>query len=219
MVTLVRNKGFTLVEILIAISILAIVLTTIYAAYTGTLRIVRDTGYSDDIYSMARVTLKRMTDDLESVCSYKESFKFFSSQNQFDDQRFTDISFLSSAHVSFDDTPSAGNARIGYYIRKEFDKEEYALFREDELFRGEEGKFTDSHGDKGYIICNHIQSVTYTFYDSNGNEYETWNSDSDTTKNKAPALVSIQLNLTNPDDKDNPYRFMTTARIPMAGKQ
>lgn len=215
--TPVRNKGFTLLEILIAISILAIVLTTVYAAYTGTLRIVRDTEYGDDIYSMARVTLKRMTDDLESICTYKESFKFFSSENQFDNQKFTDISFLSSAHVSFDDTPSVGNARIGYYIRKESDKEEYALIRRDELYRGEEGGFTDSDENKGYIICDHIQSVTYTFYDAKGNEYETWDSGSDTTKDKAPTLVSIDLNLINPDDKDNPYRFMTTVRIPMAG--
>lgn len=212
-----RNKGFTLAEILIAISILTIVLTTVYAAYTGTLRIVRDTEYGDDIYSMARVTLKRMTDDLESICTYKESFKFFSSENQFDNQKFTDISFLSSAHVSFDDTPSAGSARIGYLIRKGSDEDEYVLIRKDELFRGEEGEFTDSARDKGYIICDHIQSVTYTFYDGKGNEYETWNSASDTTKDKAPALVSIHLNLTNPDDKDNPYRFMTTVRIPMTG--
>ena len=212
-----RNKGFTLLEILIAISILAIVLTTVYAAYTGTLRIVRDTEYGDDIYSMARVTLKRMTDDLESTCTYKESFKFFSFQNQFDDQKFTDISFLSSAHVSFDDTPSAGNARIGYIIREEPDKEKYVLTRRDELFRGEEEKLTDSDGNKGYIICDYVQSVTYTFYDEKGNEYETWDSGSDTTKDKAPVLVSIHLNLTNPDDKDNPYRFMTTVRIPTAG--
>jgi general secretion pathway protein J len=213
----VRNRGFTLIEILIAISILAIVLTTVYAAYTGTLRVVRDTEYGDDIYSMARVTLKRMTDDLESICTYKDAFKFFSFQNQFDDQKFTDISFLSSAHVSFDDIPSAGNARIGYFIREESDKENYLLIRRDELFRGEEGEFTDSEGDEGYIICDHIQSVTYTFYDGKGNEYESWDSGSDTTKDKAPTLVSIHLNMINPDDKDNPYRFMTTVRIPMAG--
>jgi prepilin-type N-terminal cleavage/methylation domain-containing protein len=215
----VRNKGFTLIEILIAISILAIVLTTVYAAYTGTLRIVRDTEYGDDIYSMARVTLKRMTDDLESICTYKDSFKFFSFEKQFDDQKFTDISFLSSAHVSFDDTPSAGNARIGYFIRKGSDKEDYVLIRRDELYRAEEGGFNDSNSDsdKGYIICDHIQSIAYTFYDGNGNEYETWDSGSDTTKDKAPTLVSIHLNLKNPDDKDNPYRFMTTVRIPMAG--
>ncbi|MBN2515382.1 MAG: prepilin-type N-terminal cleavage/methylation domain-containing protein [Deltaproteobacteria bacterium] len=212
-----RNRGFTLVEILIAISILAIVLTTIYAAYTGTLRIVRDTEYGDDIYSMARVTLKRMTDDLESICTHKKSFKFFSFQNQFDDQKFTDISFLSSAHVSFDDTPSTGNASIGYFIREGSDKETYVLIRRDERFRGEEGEFTDTDRDKGYIICDHIQSVTYTFYDGKGNEYETWDSGSDTTRDKAPTMVSIHLDLTNPDDRDNPYRFMTTVRIPMAG--
>jgi prepilin-type N-terminal cleavage/methylation domain-containing protein len=70
------KNGFTLVEILIAIFILTTVLTTIYAAYTGTFRIVKDTQYTDDIYSMARRAMKRMTVDLESVCSYRDSFKF-----------------------------------------------------------------------------------------------------------------------------------------------
>ena len=36
------NKGFTLIEILIAVLILGIVLTTVYASYTGTFRIVQE---------------------------------------------------------------------------------------------------------------------------------------------------------------------------------
>jgi len=36
-----KRNGFTLIEILIAIFILATVLTTVYAAYTGTFRIER----------------------------------------------------------------------------------------------------------------------------------------------------------------------------------
>jgi prepilin-type N-terminal cleavage/methylation domain-containing protein len=73
-----EKNGFTLIEILIAILILGTVLTTVYAAYTGTLRIVKDTGYEDDIYSMARVTMKRITENLESICKYDGSFKFIS---------------------------------------------------------------------------------------------------------------------------------------------
>jgi prepilin-type N-terminal cleavage/methylation domain-containing protein len=40
-----RNKGFTLIEILLAIFILGIVLSTVYVSYTGTFRIIRETEY------------------------------------------------------------------------------------------------------------------------------------------------------------------------------
>lgn len=37
-----KIKGFTLVEILVAVLILSIVLSTVYVAYTGTFRLVRE---------------------------------------------------------------------------------------------------------------------------------------------------------------------------------
>ena len=95
-----RQNGFTLIEILIAIFILAIVLSTVYASYTGTFRIVKDTEYGDDIYSMARSTMERMITDLESVCKYRDSFRFISKRNESFQREFMNLSFLSSAHLT-----------------------------------------------------------------------------------------------------------------------
>ena len=212
-----RQNGFTLIEILIAILILGTVLTTIYAAYTGTLRIVKDTGYEDDIYSMARVTMKRMTEDLESICKYDGSLKFISEKRDINDKEFTEISFLSSAHLNFTDGNSSGLAFINYFVEENSEKDGYILIRKDVLHKGEE-EDEEIERSGGFILCDKLQSLSYTFFDGKGEEQETWDSDSEAQKGKAPALISIHLEFTNPDDEENPYRFMTKMFLPMAKK-
>ena len=212
-----RQNGFTLIEILIAILILGTVLTTIYAAYTGTLRIVKDTGYEDDIYSMARVTMKRMTEDLESICKYDGSLKFISEKRDINDKEFTEISFLSSAHLNFTDGNSSGLAFINYFVEENSEKDGYILIRKDVLHKGEE-EDEEIERSGGFILCDKLQSLSYTFFDGKGEEQETWDSDSEAQKGKAPALISIHLEFTNPDDEENPYRFMTKVFLPVNKK-
>jgi len=92
------------------------------------------------------------------------------------------------------------------------------LKRNDELYRdkAEEAEEEESRAG-GYILCEGLQSLTYTFYDNSGEEYDSWDSESDlkTQNGKAPTVVSIQMNFTNPDDKDRPYRFMTKVFLPV----
>jgi prepilin-type N-terminal cleavage/methylation domain-containing protein len=68
-----KRSGFTLVEILLAVFIFAIVLSIIYTSYTATFRIIDETEYQADVYRMARVTLERLYEDLESVYAAKSS--------------------------------------------------------------------------------------------------------------------------------------------------
>jgi len=211
------KNGFTLIEILIAIFILATVLTTVYAAYTGTFRIVKDTEYADDIYSMARTAMNRMAKDIESVCIYRSSFKFASGEIEKED--FMELSFLSSAHLNFYDERSSGIAAISYLVVEDDEKDGCVLKRKDELYRNKlENAEEEASRKGGYTLCDRLQSLTYKFYDRAGEEYDSWNSESDSKaqNGKAPAVVSIQMAFMNPDDKDRPYRFMTKVFLPVA---
>ena len=214
-----KRNGFTLIEILIAIFILATVLTTVYAAYTGTFRIVKDTRRGDNIYSMARTAMNRMTKDMESVCSRKGSFKFAS--GEIEKEGFMELSFLSSAHLNFYDEKSSGIAVISYFVMEGDEKESCILKRKDELYWDKtEGAEEEVSRERGYILCEGLQSLIYNFYDSSGEEYDFWNSESDSKaqNDKLPSVVSIQMDFINPDDKDRPYRFMTKVFLPMAEK-
>lgn len=209
-----KRKGFTLIEILIAIFILAIVLSTVYASYTGTFRIVRDTEYGDDIYSMARSTMEKMITDLEAVCKYSDSFRFISFRNEFFQREFMNLSFLSSAHLNLDDENLSGIADISYDVEEDSEKDGYIIVRRDELNKNREEE-PEKRG-KGYILCDRLQSLTYKFYDSKGQEYDMWDSGSDAQKDKAPSVVAVYLDFINPDKEDSPYKFMTKIFLPVA---
>ena len=216
-IQILKRNGFTLIEILIAIFILATVLTTVYAAYTGTFRIAKDTRLGDNIYSMARTAINRMTKDLESVCGYRNSFKFASTKSE----DVMELSFLSSAHLNFYDEKSSGIAIINYVVMEGDEKESRILKRKDELYRNQPEKAEKEVSmDGGYILCKGLQSLTYKFYDNSGEEYDSWDSHSDleSQKDKAPAVISIQMDFINPDNRDRPYRFMTKVFLPMAGR-
>jgi len=68
----------------------------------------------------------------------------------------------------------------------------------------------------GFLICKNIDSWNLRFYDSTGNELESWDSLSLTEqKDKAPVAVKIELALVNLNDKEKPYKFMTKVFLPV----
>jgi general secretion pathway protein J len=211
------SRGFTLLEILLAIFILSVVLTTIYTSYTGTLRLFSATRYDDDIYGMARSTMKRMVADLESICTYEESFIFISEGNEFNVEEFTNLTFLTSAHLDFFDEGSAGIAMVRYYVvEEEGEGGGFVLKRSDVLYRGDEEEEREGFG---FVLCDRLKSVKYKFYDGKGGEFDAWSSSSALAPEKdgAPALIAINLEFVNPEDSDRPYRFRTEVFLPMAG--
>ena len=71
---------------------------------------------------------------------------------------------------------------------------------------------------QGFVICEGLYSVTYKFTDSSGQGHDSWDSIAGATgeKNKMPTMVSIELKLVNPQDKERPYRFVTKVFLPAA---
>ncbi len=61
-----RLKGFTLLEILMAIAIFALVMGLAYGSYNATFHIINGAGSQAEIYSKARTTMERLQEDLES---------------------------------------------------------------------------------------------------------------------------------------------------------
>lgn len=213
------EAGFTLLEIILAIFILAIVMSTVYASYTGTLKIVEETRSSDYIYSMARNTMKRIIADMESISPYNGAFRFVSEENDMGDEDFTDLTFLTSAHLDFFDENSSGTALVSYYVEEDGDKKGYLLKRNDILYRGGKEEDEESMKKSGFVLCDSLKSVKYLFYDSGGEEYEEWDTASTIKPGSdgAPLLISVELVFVNPKDAEHPFRFTTSVFVPMAG--
>ena len=209
-----RENGFTLIEILLAIFILGIVLSTVYASYTGTFRIIRETEYDAEIYGMARSALDRMVRDLQSATPWRGAFAFRTQPYSLHDREFVRLTFRAAAHVAFSEQEVAGGITvIEYGIDEDTEKESFSLSRSDSLYR-DPAKEEPAPG--GYLLCDRVEALTYLFTDEAGKEYDSWNSggENPAQKNRAPSGVLIRLSLVNPANKERPYRFMTRVRIP-----
>lgn len=201
------RRGFTLIEILVAIAVMAVVLSTIYTSYITTMRIVRSLEYGDQIYYMARITLERMILDMQSSCKEKDSFEFVTRKDPAGKYPLKDVSFLSRAHLDFSGQgDSMAVAQISYEIEDDPDSGGFSIIRRDVLRQGE-----GSSGGEGHILCKRLQFVNLRFYDADGREYPLWDSRTgpEAQRNKFPASILIEINFINPDDVANPYKFMT----------
>jgi prepilin-type N-terminal cleavage/methylation domain-containing protein len=209
------RKGFTLIEILIAVLILGIVLSTVYVSYTGTFRIIHDTRYDAEVYSLARAALDRMARDLQSAAPWRGGFTFTTKTQTLGNREFLHLSFRSAAHIAFSDKEAReGIALIGYGVEEGAEKAGYILTRSDSLYQ-EPGK--DPSTGKGWLLCDGIDSVSYLFFDEAGKEYMSWNSEGDVPaqKKRMPAAILIRLSFVNDTDRERPLVFTTRIRLPL----
>jgi len=194
----VNQKGFTLMEILIAMFILTIVMSIIYASYTTTFRNIEETEYQAEIYDMTRTVMARISEDLESAYIYvvpenpntdnaniPASF-FKGNESTFSGRSADSVSFSSRAHLDFkEDGENTGRANIAYYTKESDDNETLILYRSDSA----EFEEAIQDGEGGLILCEDLYSVDFQFYDTDGEEYETWDSTDESFKNVMPVMV------------------------------
>jgi general secretion pathway protein J len=213
-----KEGGFTLIEILIAVFILGVVLSTVYAAYTATFRMVKTSEYENDIYNMGRTTLARMTQDFNAAVPYGGKFEWTTRRTAFGGREFPRLFFTSNINLDlYDQANPAGVSTIDYFVDEDAQTEGFVLFRSEAIRRDKNPDDIRELRKNAFPVCNRIHSVVYTFYDARGKDYEAWDSteDSDVQKNRAPAIVAVELNLVNPGNEDRPYKFLTKMYLPV----
>jgi general secretion pathway protein J len=221
-----NRRGFTLLEILLAMFIFTIVLSTLYTAYTGTFRNVDETESQADIYRMARIALERITEDLESAYmppsavgltteeKPPQSAAFVGETALISDRSADTLLFLSRAHLVFDEEEvDATAARIAYDVRQsEEDEEVFVLYRTDTP-GFEEGP---EQGTGGLILCDGLHAVDFIYYDDEGREHDRWDSTNEEFKDRLPTMVSIILEFVNKRNPEAPLKFVSGVVLPMA---
>jgi len=217
------EKGFTLLEIVFAITIFAIIIACIYPAYTSTYNNIEIAENESDIYYMARVALARLTDDLESAYipgrgngdGSSDTNAFIGENEYIENTRADKIRFISRAHINFGDSfVSERDAKIEYYTRLNEDTGAITLYRSDTI------NSIDWPEEKteGYILCEGLQSFYLTYTDKSGQEYDTWDSSDINFKNILPSLIVITLEFIDDKNPEKPLRFSTGVYLPMSEK-
>jgi general secretion pathway protein J len=221
-----NTKGFTLVEILIAIVIFAVVLTTIYASYTGSFRVIDETESQAEIYRMARVAMDRILEDLESVYIGKDgestnqegntgrNIQFMGEERVINGMRADTLSFVSRSHINLSgQDQDYGTTRVSYIVKESDGGDDLVLYRNDRPTFEEDNPVEEAAN--GLVLCEGLVSVAFGYQGENDTFSPGWDSDLDAMKDKVPKSVSISLEFKNVSDPENPIKFTTSIALPM----
>ncbi len=213
--------GFTLLEIVVAIAIFAVIISLLYPAYTGTYRNIETAETQAEIYEMARTAMIRIVEDLESTYIPEPSQggqgetnnEAFTGQDDFIEGRKSDkIRFFSRSHIDLEESQAeGGEAKIAYYPILKEDKS-ITLYRSDT--RNNLDWPEDNSG--GWRICEGLYSVNFTYRGKDDNTYDAWDESVAGPERSLPLMVTVTLEFIDKDDPEKPLTFSTSVALPLA---
>lgn len=216
------SRGFTLLEILTAIFILAIVVSLVLGAFDAIFTNADRVNINSDLNEMGSAALDRMAKDLKAIHvmlypryqppqlleDEPDIYRLEGKTNSVGGHTFTWLRFTSLAHLPLNHDADEGVAEIVYYVQKT-PENDYIIRRADHLYPYPE-EFEESETDPE--LCEQVQSFTLTYFDVNGKEYEEWDSESDDTEYSTPRAIKIELAL---GDETAPDVLTTQITLPV----
>lgn len=218
------RRGFTLIEILIAIAIFAVVVTTIFSSFRAVLSRNEAIRQGEDAYEMARSCMNRIVMDLTSLYiegppMYRKPefndpphpYRFVAEQSFTGSRHFTRLRFASTAHLPMGGQTGGGLAEIVYYVpRQSYSQTETVLKRADRPYPYDlDPDFQENDADP--VLCEDVTEFSLTFYDEEGNTHEEWNSESDRFRYATPRMVAVKLRI----EREGAYGHDFFSRIPL----
>ncbi len=196
-----RMHGFTLIEIMVSLMIFGIIMLTVFSAFRSFMlsdHIVKTSlGQSDTL----RAFTCRVAADLKLIRillapEYKkpefdsrpDRFRFHGDESVLAGHVFSRLRFVSLAHIAFGNDPRTGAAQIVYYVRQNRDKT-FDLCRSDTT-----GAFADLDSlSCDPVLLSNITRFSLTFIDAKGDEYKSWDSESDSFDYATPLSVNFYV--------------------------
>ena len=195
--------GFTLLEIMISIFIFAIVITTILASYQAVFFKSHRLDAGLDLYTMAGSCLNRLSLDMDAVAinlppKYKkpdvdsepDPWRIVGDSSDLQSGDFSRIRFASRAHAGLNGMGLTGITEIVYYVDEDTNGNA-VLRRSDRLYPYEvtEKEIEDP------VVCEHMKSLVFTYYDEDGETSETWDSESEEIQYATPRAIHVKLEI------------------------
>jgi general secretion pathway protein J len=211
--------GFTFLEILVTIFIFAIIATTIFGSYNSVFSNAADIKADMAASQMAKSCLNRMVLDFQSMYlslppAYSppqrdqepDPYRMVGEMTASGDTPFARLRFASLAHLPLGATKQEGIAEIIYYVRSMRDGK-YTLRRSDKLilYGPAEEKETDP------ILCENLKALTFRYYGTEGEDNDTWDSESEDLGYSTPRAIGIKLAIGN---NERTQVFETLVKLP-----
>jgi type II secretion system protein J len=194
------HRGFTLLELVIAIGLSSFLLLTVYMAYFGINRSIDAASEGQDVIETGRLLMELIKQDLRGISpnpKYQLISKIVETMEKEPDQR---IDFVTTSYLGAN---PMGLSEVGYFIYKTEDNKKIFIRRESKEVR-------DDVREGGTIseLSRIVTSFKLSFY--NGTDWvEEWDSKS---AGKLPKQVKILITVT--DEKGFQRKFVTDETIP-----
>lgn len=216
-----RKSGFTLLEVILAVSVLALVATMIYGGFAQTaLNKARVEGDVDES-RILHMALERMAREL--------TMAFVSTHtNPSLELRVVETAFIGNDHGKEDriDFTSFSHRRL-YRNAHESDQNELSYFVTDDpddpdvrvLARREQNRIDDDprRGGKSQILVENVEEFNVEYYDPLLSEWvQTWDTEDVLAQpNRLPTQVRIRLAVKHPSRRGETQAFGTRVTIPL----
>lgn len=222
------DRGFTLLEILVAISIFAVLMTTLYASFNAVTNRNQAIEEGRGLYEMARSCLERIRTDLSAIYvelpplytppdfdDPADPYRFVGQEEIVGAESFSRLRFASQAHLPMGGETETGIAEIVYYVEPvdRFDSA-YVLRRSDTAYPYDMEEFAmDEATDP--IVCKGVESFQLSFIDQEGEARTDWDSEEGILEYATPRAVKIEITVS---DEASSHAFSTTVPLPVYRK-
>ena len=196
-----RPGGFTLLEILVAIAILALVVSSLYGAYSGTMETTEKVESVRNVDQVARLALVQLADDFKCLYYEKAQKEGEDSPYHFgggtglelEGESGPIVSFATTSHLGFEMSfPNLRINRVGYILEKQGDSDlSYTLVRQETGFADLPGE----HDETVVELADGIESLTLTYVNEDGQTFSQWDTRAAETEGLLPRLVHIRLEM------------------------
>ena len=191
-----RSAGFTLIEVLIAVSLTAIVLTSIYGVFTAVFTARQQVLAESETSQIGRVLFERLGRELRGAWVPTTGDKFFLATTDRDGR--PELRFA-TASTTLAATGRGGMAALRYGLQPMPEGPIDHLY----LVRSEEPYYLRDRLDSGsYPLTGNIKSVTWRFYGANG-WVDNWSA---AQNNALPQLVEMTVTLLDQNNQETVLR-------------
>ena len=210
-----REEGFTLIEILLALALMAFITGLIWGAFAQTAKVKERIETAQERTHSVRVALMRMTREIEMAFLSFENVGTVERRTRFSGTScadFDDLMFSWFGHQRLrGDVPEGDTALVSYFGAPDPERSlvQNLMRRETHRLENKDPRMIPG---ETYILCPDVARLKFTYYDFKAKE---WREEWDTTKADGYQYLPTQVRiaLTVLDEQGRPITFTSVARI------
>jgi prepilin-type N-terminal cleavage/methylation domain-containing protein len=223
-------RGFTLLEVLVSVAILAIIMAAIYSAYTTNVEAIQIARENGQVHQTARIVLDRITKDIQSSLSETWSLSgtnrldFIGRDQESDGKRMDRIDFATLTWLGVSEqSPASDLCEVGYRVGEDPEEPEVlvlmrrqkilAVLPEEDASPGE--RFAEGGGEQE--LARNVAEFRITYENTQGEELDRWSTEETDSASGLPLLVKVRLVLK--DVLEREHVFATAIHPELAGSR